>query len=83
MRFWEKFHFMVLLLCLIGKLMLAAMLGSIVFELIVFWHHKVEFLSLNHPLLKTVAWHGTLGGYMRFRRKFHIMVRLLCLIRLN
>ncbi|KAG5568815.1 hypothetical protein H5410_064161 [Solanum commersonii] len=31
------------------KLMLAAMLGFTIFELTVFWHHK----------LKTVAWHGT------------------------
>ncbi|TMW87051.1 hypothetical protein EJD97_020489, partial [Solanum chilense] len=31
----------------------------------------------------TVDWHGSSGGYMRFRRKLRFMVRFLCLIRLN
>uniref|UniRef100_A0A0V0GKH4 Putative ovule protein n=1 Tax=Solanum chacoense TaxID=4108 RepID=A0A0V0GKH4_SOLCH len=54
MKFWGKFHFMVLLLCLIGKLMLEAMVGFTAFELIVFWHHKVQFfLSLNLPFGET------------------------------
>uniref|UniRef100_A0A0V0I3A8 Putative ovule protein n=2 Tax=Solanum chacoense TaxID=4108 RepID=A0A0V0I3A8_SOLCH len=50
MIFWKKFLILVFLLCVIGQLMLAAMLGWNAFELIVFWRRKIQFfLSLNHP----------------------------------
>ena len=53
MRFFEKFHFLVFLFCLIGKLMLAAMLGFNASELIMFGSRKVQFfLLVNHPFVK-------------------------------
>nr|XP_010316420.1 uncharacterized protein LOC104645760 [Solanum lycopersicum] len=46
MRFFEKFHFLVFLFCLIGKLMLAAMLGFKAFQQIIFGRRRVQFFLL-------------------------------------
>ena len=108
MRFFEKFHFLVFLFCLIGKLMLAAMMGFKAFELsclgvpkfnffvgkiTLLWNYRIFYFSCSFITLscitqkkqfsmfslswKTVDWHGSSGGYMRFRRNLHFMVRFL------